>query len=40
MNDLFLTAPTSLVDWARVLGVSLLGYLVIELEKWIRRRKT
>jgi cation-transporting ATPase F len=39
MNDLFLTAPTSAADWARVLGVSLLGYLVVELEKWIRRRK-
>jgi cation-transporting ATPase F len=39
MNDLFLTAPTSLEDWTRVLGVSLLGYLVVELEKWIRRRK-
>ena len=39
MNDLFLTAPTSLADWARVLGVSLLGYLVVELEKWGRRRK-
>jgi magnesium-transporting ATPase (P-type) len=39
MNDLFLTAPTSPVDWARVLGVSLLGYLIVELEKWIRRRK-
>jgi cation-transporting ATPase F len=40
MNDLFLTTPTSLIDWARVLGVSLLGYLIVELEKWIRRRKT
>ena len=40
MNSLFLTAPTSLVDWMRVLGVSLLGYLIVELEKWIRRRKT
>ena len=40
MNSLFLTAPTSLVDWVRVLGVSLLGYLIVELEKWIRRRKT
>jgi cation-transporting ATPase F len=40
MNDLFLTAPTSAADWARVLGVSLLGYLIVELEKWIRRRKT
>jgi hypothetical protein len=28
-----------LVDWARVLGASLLGYLMVELEKWIRRRK-
>jgi cation-transporting ATPase F len=40
MNSLFLTTPTSLIDWARVLGVSLLGYLIVELEKWIRRRKT
>jgi cation-transporting ATPase F len=40
MNDLFLTAPTSVADWTRILGVSLLGYLIVELEKWIRRRKT
>ena len=40
MNNLFLTAPTSPADWARVLGVSLLGYLIVELEKWVRRRKT
>jgi cation-transporting ATPase F len=39
MNALFLTAPTSLADWGRVLGVSLLGYLIVELEKWVRRRK-
>jgi cation-transporting ATPase F len=39
MNGLFLTAPTSLADWGRVLGVSLLGYLIVELEKWVRRCK-
>lgn len=39
MNNLFLTAPINLADWTRVLGVSLLGYLVVELEKWMRRRK-
>lgn len=39
MNRLFLTAPIALADWGRVLGVSLLGYLIVELEKWIRRRK-
>ena len=39
MNGLFLTAPTSLADWGRVLGVSLIGYLIVELEKWVRRRR-
>jgi Ca2+-transporting ATPase len=38
-NTLFLTAPTSLADWGRVLGVSLVGYLIVELEKWGRRRR-
>ncbi len=38
MNNLFLTAPLALVDWVRVIGVGLLSYLIIELEKWLARR--
>ena len=37
MNTLFLTAPLVPMDWIRVLGVSLIAYLVVEIEKWIRR---
>ena len=33
MNGLLLTAPTGLADWGRVLGVSPLGYLIVELEE-------
>jgi len=39
MNRLFETAPIDLVDWARVLGVSVLTYWVVELEKSLRRRR-
>ncbi|MBN1994301.1 MAG: cation-transporting P-type ATPase [Anaerolineae bacterium] len=39
MNTLLLTAPLSLADWARVLGVSLIAYLIVEFEKWMRNLK-
>lgn len=39
MNRLFETAPIDWVDWARVLGVSVLTYWVVELEKSLRRRR-
>ena len=38
MNRLFSSEPMSLVLWMDVLGVSLAAFLVIEIEKWIRRR--
>ncbi len=38
MNHLFGSAPISLQDWGRILAFSLAGYLIIELEKWLRRR--
>jgi Ca2+-transporting ATPase len=38
MNTLFVTAPLTLADWLRVLGVSFVAYLIIELEKALGRR--
>lgn len=38
MNRIFLTAAISLADWLRVIGVSVVGYAIVELEKWLRRR--
>jgi cation-transporting P-type ATPase F len=37
MNRLFSSAPISLGLWLDVLAVSLAAYVVIELEKWVRR---
>ncbi len=38
MNELFDSAPISLALWLNVLTVALIAYIVIEFEKWIRRR--
>ena len=40
MNQLFSTAPIGLQDWGLIVAVSLMGYLIIELEKWLRRRSS
>jgi len=37
MNQLFHTAPIGLMDWVRILGVGLIIYLVIGVEKKIRQ---
>lgn len=37
MNQIMGSAPISLDAWGRVLGVAVLGYALIELEKWWRR---
>ena len=37
MNQLFHTAPIGLMDWVRILGVGLIIYLVIGIEKKIRQ---
>jgi cation-transporting ATPase F len=38
MNQLMGSAPLSLGAWGRVLAVGFSGYLIIEFEKWVRRR--
>ena len=38
MNILFGSAPISLMLWVDVLAVSLAAYLIIEIEKWLRRK--
>lgn len=38
MNTIMGSAPISLESWGRVLAVALLVYIVIEIEKWWRRR--
>ncbi len=38
MNALFSSAPLSLSLWLDVLGVGLAAYVIIEIEKWIRRK--
>ncbi len=39
MNTLFQTAPLTLTDWLRVLGVSVVAYVIIEIEKAVVRRQ-
>jgi magnesium-transporting ATPase (P-type) len=38
MNRLFSTAPVGLKDWGLIVAVGLAGYVIIELEKWLRRK--
>ena len=38
MHTLFGSAPISLVLWVDVLAVSLAAYVVVEVEKWLRRK--
>ena len=38
MNKIFSSAPMSVVLWLDVLGVSLAAFILIEFEKWLRRR--
>jgi Ca2+-transporting ATPase len=37
MNTLFGTTPIALEDWGRILVFGLLVFLLVELEKWVRR---
>jgi len=39
MNTLFSSAPISLVLWLDVLAAGLAAYVIVEIEKWLRRRK-
>ncbi len=38
MNSLLSSAPIGLSDWGLILAVGLISYVVVELEKWLRRR--
>ncbi|MEJ5200173.1 MAG: cation transporting ATPase C-terminal domain-containing protein, partial [Anaerolineae bacterium] len=38
MNAVLQSAPIGAGAWARVVGVGFVGYLLVELEKWLRRR--
>ncbi len=40
MNGIFGSAPISLMMWVDVLAVSLVAFLVVEMEKWLRRKKS
>jgi Ca2+-transporting ATPase len=38
-NNIFQSAPLTLLDWAKILIFALLVFLLVELEKGIRRRR-
>ena len=38
MNNLFQSAPISLELWLNVLAVSIAAYIIVEFEKWLRRK--
>ena len=40
MNDLFGTAPIDAGTWLKVIGVSVIAWIVVEAEKAIRRHRT
>jgi Ca2+-transporting ATPase len=40
MNKVFASAPISLRLWIDVLAVGLAAYTIVEIEKWLRRRKS
>lgn len=39
MNSALSSAPISAASWGRIVGVGLAGYLIVEAEKWLRRRR-
>ena len=38
-NHVFRSAPLGLFEWGLVIGNSLLIFIIVELEKWVRRRR-
>jgi Ca2+-transporting ATPase len=39
LNQFLSSAPIGPAAWGRIVGVGLVGYLAVELEKWLRRRR-
>jgi cation-transporting P-type ATPase F len=40
MNRFLMSEPIDLAAWGRILLAGFVGYLVVEIEKWLRRRAT
>ncbi len=40
MNRLFHTTPLEAAVWMQIVGVSLFSFLAVEIEKWIRFRRS
>ena len=38
MNTLFGSAPIGLLPWLKIIGVSILAFVIVEFEKWLRNR--
>jgi magnesium-transporting ATPase (P-type) len=38
MNVLFGSAPIGVLPWIKIVGVSILAFIIIEIEKWLRNR--
>ena len=38
MNVLFGSAPIGVLPWLKIIGVSIVAFIVIEIEKWLRNR--
>jgi cation-transporting ATPase F len=38
MNQLLSSAPMTAGQWAHVVAAGLAGYVIVEIEKWLRRR--
>uniref|UniRef100_A0A7C1FUG4 Cation-transporting P-type ATPase n=1 Tax=Caldilinea aerophila TaxID=133453 RepID=A0A7C1FUG4_9CHLR len=38
MNTIMQSAPIDAAAWMRIIGVGFVGYLLVEVEKWLRRR--
>lgn len=38
MNTVFKSAPVSFEAWGRIIGFAFLTYIIVEVEKWVRRR--
>ena len=39
MNRFLMSEPIDLAAWVRILAAGLVGYLIVEFEKWLRRRR-
>jgi cation-transporting ATPase F len=39
MNHFLMSEPIDLAAWGRILVAGLVGYLIVEFEKWLRRRR-